>query len=112
MHTAVAVSYAVSKGALDVLTKNMACELGIHQIRVNSVNPYFVDETQTLDTLVSTLPIPMMEKVTQNVCQRCPMGRSAIEVRDVLNAVIFLLSDSSRFINGQLLMVDGGFTIG
>jgi len=39
------------------------------------------------------------------------MGRSAIEVRDLLNSILFLLSDSSRYINGQNLMVDGGFTI-
>lgn len=105
------MAYAVCKGAVDVLTRNMACELGLHQIRVNAVNPYFVDETQSLETLVSALPLAMMEKITQNVCQRCPMGRSAIEVKDVLNAVLFLLSDSSRYINGQSLVIDGGFCI-
>jgi len=111
VHTPIAVSYAICKGALDVLTKNMACELGAHKIRVNSVNPFFVDETHSLEKLVTALPIDMMEKITENVCQRCPMGRSAIEVRDVLNSILFLLSDASRYINGQNLMVDGGFTI-
>jgi len=109
-HAPIAVAYAMSKGALDVLTRNMTCELGIHKIRVNSVNPFFVDETDSFEKLVAALPVEMMDKITENVSQRCPLNRSAVEMEDVVNSVLFLLGDSANMVNGQTIHIDGGFS--
>lgn len=94
-------SYCASKGALDMLTKVMALELGPHQIRVNSVNP----------TVVMT---DMGKKGWEDpekgrpMLNRIPQGKFA-EVEDVVRPIMFLLSDRSDMINGVQLPIDGGF---
>ncbi|XP_061665308.1 L-xylulose reductase isoform X2 [Syngnathoides biaculeatus] len=93
--------YCATKAALDMLTKVMALELGPHQIRVNSVNPTVVmtemgrrgwSNPETVKTMTS----------------RIPLGRFA-EVDEVVNTILFLLSDKSTMTNGVSLPVDGGF---
>ncbi|XP_058140914.1 L-xylulose reductase [Dasypus novemcinctus] len=93
--------YCSTKGALDMLTKVMALELGPHKIRVNAVNP----------TVVST---PMGKanwsdpQKVKAVLDRIPLGRFA-EVENVVDSVLFLLSDRSGMTTGATLPVDGGF---
>ncbi|KAL2078440.1 hypothetical protein ACEWY4_026125 [Coilia grayii] len=93
--------YCATKGALDMLTKVMALELGPYQIRVNSVNP--------------TVVMTEMGKIgwsdpnkASAMTSRIPLGKFA-EVEDVVNSILFLLSDKSAMTNGVLLPVDGGF---
>lgn len=93
--------YCATKGALDMLTKVMALELGPYQIRVNNVNP--------------TVVMTDMGRVgwsdpakARDMTSRIPLGRFA-EVEDVVNSVLFLLSDKSSMTNGVTLPVDGGF---
>ncbi|XP_039990802.1 L-xylulose reductase isoform X2 [Xiphias gladius] len=93
--------YCATKGALDMLTKVMALELGPHQIRVNSVNPTVVM------TEMGRLGWSNPEKAKIMV-SRIPLGRFA-EVEDVVNSILFLLSDKSNMTNGVTLPVDGGF---
>ena len=94
-------SYCASKGALDMLTKVMALELGPHQIRVNAVNP----------TVTMT---PMGEMAWSDPGKRAPMlakiplGRFA-QPAEVAEAVAFLLSAHAAMITGTCLPVDGGF---
>lgn len=101
------VAYCVSKGAVDAMTRVMALELGHHNIRVNTVNP-----TVVMSELGQrALPDPTKEK---GIIDEAPLGRfgvveNVVEVEDVVNAVIFLLSDASTMINGAHLPVDGGF---
>eukprot|EP00049_Salpingoeca_infusionum_P001241 m.46540 g.46540 ORF g.46540 m.46540 type:complete len:254 (-) comp10931_c0_seq2:56-817(-) len=96
-HTA----YCASKGALDQLTRVMAAELGPQGIRVNSVNP----------TVVMT---EMGRKAWSDpdksaaMLERIPLKRFA-EEEDVVNAILFLLSDKASMIHGAFLPVDGGF---
>lgn len=93
--------YCASKSALDSITRVMALEFGPRQIRVNAVNP----------TVVMT---PMGREVWSDpvvaapVLSRIPMGRFADE-EDVVNAVLYLLSDKAGMINGVTLPIDGGF---
>ncbi|XP_023197143.1 L-xylulose reductase isoform X1 [Xiphophorus maculatus] len=89
-----------TKGALDMLTKVMALELGPHQIRVNSVNPTVVM------TKMGRLGWSDPEKA-QTMKSRIPLGRFA-EEEDVVNCILFLLSEKSSMINGVALPVDGG----
>ncbi|XP_059587874.1 L-xylulose reductase [Alligator mississippiensis] len=93
--------YCCTKSALDMLTKMMALELGPHKIRVNAVNPTVVmtdmgrvnwSEPQKAGAMLS----------------RIPLGRFA-EVDEVVNSILFLLSDQSAMTTGALLPVDGGF---
>ncbi|XP_053270231.1 L-xylulose reductase isoform X2 [Pleuronectes platessa] len=93
--------YCATKGALDMLTKGMALELGPHQIRVNSVNPTVVM------TQMGRLLWSQPEKA-KTMMARVPLGRFA-EVEDIVNSILFLLSDKSNMTNGVTLPVDGGF---
>nr|XP_054112618.1 L-xylulose reductase isoform X2 [Callithrix jacchus] len=93
--------YCSTKGALDMLTKVMALELGPHKIRVNAVNP----------TVVMT---PMGQAnwmdphKAKTVLDRIPLGKFA-EVAHVVDAILFLLSDRSGMTTGSTVPVDGGF---
>ncbi|XP_077407158.1 L-xylulose reductase isoform X2 [Vanacampus margaritifer] len=93
--------YCATKGALDMLTKVMALELGPHQIRVNSVNPTVVM------TEMGRRGWSNPEKA-KTMTSRIPLGRFA-EVDEVVNSILFLLSDKSTMTNGVALPVDGGF---
>ncbi|XP_008574527.1 PREDICTED: L-xylulose reductase [Galeopterus variegatus] len=93
--------YSSTKGALDMLTKSMALELGPHKIRVNAVNP----------TVVMT---PMGQAnwsdphKAKTILNRIPLGKFA-EVENVVDAILFLLSDRSGMTTGSTMPVDGGF---
>ncbi|XP_061031163.1 L-xylulose reductase isoform X1 [Eubalaena glacialis] len=90
-----------TKGALDMLTKVMALELGPHQIRVNALNP----------TVVMT---PMGQanwsdpQKAKTMLDRIPLGRFA-KVENVVDTILFLLSDRSSMTTGSTVPVDGGF---
>ena len=97
-------AYAASKAGLVMITKVLALEWAAHGVRVNAVAPTFVDT----DLGRQTLDRPGMRR---QVVERIPMGRLA-DVADVVRATQFLLdSDSSSFITGQVLAVDGGLTL-
>ena len=93
--------YCASKAALDSMTRNMALELGSKGIRVNSVNPTV---TKTEMSLVG-----WSDKEKKDwMIKRIPQGKFA-EIDDVVNAIVYLLSDSSEMVNGVALPVDGRF---
>ncbi|XP_008826501.1 L-xylulose reductase isoform X1 [Nannospalax galili] len=93
--------YCSTKSALDMLTKMMALELGPHKIRVNAVNPTVVmtpmGRTNWSD--------PHKAKV---MLDRIPLGKFA-EVENVVDTILFLLSDRSGMTTGSTVPVDGGF---
>ncbi|XP_064613896.1 L-xylulose reductase-like [Liolophura sinensis] len=93
-------AYCASKGAIDMLTKVMALELGPHKIRVNAVNPTIV--MTPLGKMSWSDPAKSGPQLA-----RTPMGKFA-EVEDVVNAILFLLSDKAGMIHGSTLPVDGG----
>ncbi|XP_039754343.1 uncharacterized short-chain type dehydrogenase/reductase y4vI-like [Pararge aegeria] len=95
------VVYAASKGAVDSMTQVMALELGAHAIRVNAVNPTVV--MTELGRRVWSEP-----SKSQYMLSKIPLGRFA-EVQEIVNAIVFLLSDKASMINAVHLPVDGGF---
>ncbi|KAK8469259.1 hypothetical protein PHAVU_005G031600 [Phaseolus vulgaris] len=104
-------AYTGSKYAVLGLTKNVAAELGKHGIRVNCVSPYGVA------TALSMAHLPEDERTEDALAGfRDFTGRVAnlegveLTTQDVANAVLFLASDDARYISGDNLMVDGGFT--
>ena len=94
--------YSISKAALDMLTRNMAVELGPHQIRVNSVNPGFVLTHMTSKTSHNK------SEVQKWYTDTVPL-RGLQNTEDVVKATMFLLSEESAMITGTILPVDGGF---
>ncbi len=96
--------YTATKGAVKMLTKGMAVDLGRHGIQVNGLGPgYF--KTELTQALVQD------EAFTHWLAKRTPAGRWG-EVHELAGAIIFLASDAASFVNGHILYVDGGITAG
>ncbi len=94
--------YAATKGAVKMLTKGMAIDLGRHGIQVNGLGPgYF--KTELTQSLVADAAF------TAWLAARTPAGRWG-EVEELGGAVVFLASEASSFVNGHILYVDGGIT--
>ena len=91
----------VPKAGLDMVTKQFALELGPHQIRVNSVNPTWI-----LTKAVKEYLIEHPEKEEQ-LKSTIPLGR-IVEVKDVVEPIMYLLSDHSSMVSGTAHVVDGG----
>jgi gluconate 5-dehydrogenase len=95
MHT---VGYNTSKGALVNLTRTLAAEWGKYNINVNAICPGFFPSKMTAVTL---------DRIGRKVLELTPLGRLGGE-EDLKGSVVFLASEASRHITGQLLAVDGG----
>lgn len=93
-------AYCASKGAINALTKTLACEFAKYSIRVNALAPTMVETDLTKDALAD----PIFAK---NMLASIPMGRWAFP-EDIVGAAIFFASDASSFITGQILYIDGG----
>jgi len=93
-------SYCVSKAGIDMLVRNSADELGVANIRVNSVCPGLVD-TEIATGLMTT------EVVHDDYLECMPISRTGV-VEDISNAVRFLCGPESSWITGVNLSVDGG----
>ena len=96
-------NYAATKGGVVAMTKGWAKEFARKgaKIRVNSVSPGYC-RTPMLET------VP--EKVLEPIIAKTPLSRLALPI-DIANAVLFLCSDESTFITGQVLRVDGGLVL-
>lgn len=95
-------AYTSTKGALKMLTQGMCAELGPLGIQVNAIGPgYFA--TELTSALVAD------EEFSTWVARRTPAGRWG-QVDELGGAIVFLASDASSYVNGQVLYVDGGMT--
>ena len=92
-------AYGMSKAALEMLAKNLVIELSQYHINVNTIAP---GATLTERTLNDPTYNTTWSKLT-------PMGKPA-SVAEIANAALFLVSEESRHITGQNLIVDGGWT--
>jgi 3-oxoacyl-[acyl-carrier protein] reductase len=95
-------NYAASKAALIGLTRSAAVDLGPSNINVNAVAPGFV-KTE----LLSKLPREVLERAEHESV----LGRVA-DPEDVSRVIVFLCSEAARHITGQVVVVDGGLTLG
>ncbi len=98
------LAYCSSKGAVDAGVRSLAIELSKRNIRVNSISPGHIMGTRMTEGKESSLSTEATEEITRNH----PLGLGT--VNDVANAVVFLLSDASRWITGINLIVDGGYS--
>lgn len=97
-------AYSASKGALISAARVMAVELAKRQIRVNCISPGTI-LTPLMQNYLSTLG----EEQYKARVDGFPLGLG--ETTDISNAVVYLLSDASRWVTGQNLIIDGGFTM-
>jgi 3-oxoacyl-[acyl-carrier protein] reductase len=92
------VNYAAAKAGIIGFTKSLAKEVAPYNIRVNAVAPGFIDTDMT-----SQLGDTFREKAVRQI----PLGRFGA-AEEVAQSVLFLLSDASGYITGQVLQIDGG----
>ena len=91
-------NYAASKAGIIGFSKSIALELGSRNIRSNVIAPGFIETEMTAQ---------LSEEVVQGWREGIPLKRGG-QPEDVANACVFLASDLSSYITGQVLHVDGG----
>lgn len=96
------IAYCASKGAVNMYTRQLACEWGKYQITCNAIAPTFVR------TPINSFQLddPLFYETLTN---RIPLGRIGKE-EDIASAALYLCSDAAAFVNGQILCIDGGLT--
>ncbi|MCY0879951.1 MAG: SDR family NAD(P)-dependent oxidoreductase [Firmicutes bacterium] len=93
-------AYNTTKAGIMLLTKTMALELAPYNIRVNAINPGFIDTG-----LARRAGLP--ESILQSYLEKIPLGRLG-QPREVAQVALFLASDESSFVTGTGIVVDGG----
>jgi NAD(P)-dependent dehydrogenase (short-subunit alcohol dehydrogenase family) len=96
------VAYGVSKAALNQLTRHLATRYGRDGIRANAIAPGFI--------LTKTAAAQVPVDITDRLAAANPTGRLG-QPDDIAHVVVFLCSDASAYVNGQVLHVDGGHQI-
>ncbi|HKS28967.1 MAG TPA: SDR family oxidoreductase [Pyrinomonadaceae bacterium] len=91
---------SAAKAGVDALTRNLAVEWGRYGIRVNAIAPGPIEDTEGMKRLV---PPDVKERLRKHI----PLRRFGL-IRDIEQAAVFLCSDAASFINGAVLVVDGG----
>jgi gluconate 5-dehydrogenase len=93
-------NYAAAKGGLKMLTRAMAVEWAKHNIQTNGLAPGYI-------RTALTGPLTVDPEFNRHLCQRTPTGRWG-EPHELIGAAVFLASAASDYMNGQILVVDGG----
>jgi SDR family mycofactocin-dependent oxidoreductase len=109
-------SYAASKHGVTGLMTSLARELGRYNIRVNSVNPTCVDTHMINNDFVYGLFRPDLDKPTREDVIDTFAGTHLLPVpwmepRDVSNAILYLVTESGRYITASTLVIDAGFIV-
>ncbi len=91
---------SAAKAGVDALTRNLAVEWGRYGIRVNAIAPGPIEDTEGMTRLV---PETIRERLRKTV----PLGRFG-RIADIEKAAVFICSDAASYVNGCVLVVDGG----
>jgi peroxisomal 2,4-dienoyl-CoA reductase len=95
---------SAAKAGVDALTRNLAVEWGHYGIRVNAIAPGPIADTEGMKRLVP-------EQIKEKLVKKIPLGRFGL-IRDIENTAVFLCSDAASYINGAVIVVDGGLWLG
>jgi 3-oxoacyl-[acyl-carrier protein] reductase len=96
-------TYSASKGGVFAFTRSMALALGMFNITVNALAPALVE----VEVIKNAIGPEMWEALKEDCASRYPLGRVG-QPLDVANCALFLASDESSFITGQLIEISGG----
>jgi 3-oxoacyl-[acyl-carrier protein] reductase len=94
-------NYSASKAGMIGLAKSIAQELGPKGVRANAVAPGFIETAMT-----AQLP----EEIRQDWMKKIPLRRGG-QVEDIANVCLFLASDMSSYVSGQVIQIDGGMNM-
>jgi len=98
------IPYCASKGAINLLTIDLAVKLAQYNIRVNAIAPgYFRTD------ITSYFDLPEMKWAYDRLLQGIPLKRIA-DIDDIKGVAVFLASEASAYMTGHILRLDGGFT--
>lgn len=98
--------YAAAKGGLKMLTRNICSEFGEHNIQCNGIGPGYIATPQTAP-LREKQPDGSMHPFDAFIRAKTPAARWGTPI-DLMGTAVFLASDASNFVNGQVIYVDGG----
>jgi (+)-trans-carveol dehydrogenase len=109
-------AYSAAKAGINGLMRSLAMELGPQGIRINTVNPGFVNTSMiqnqaTYDLFCADIEHPTKEQFGERCQGENVLPTPWVEPTDIANAVLFLVSDEARFITGVQLVVDAGLTL-
>ncbi|PPR79568.1 MAG: putative 2,4-dienoyl-CoA reductase [Alphaproteobacteria bacterium MarineAlpha2_Bin1] len=99
------VHVCAAKSGVDMVTKVLAMEWGVEGIRVNSISPGPISETEGMKRLAPT------EEILNATSESVPLKRIGTKV-DIANTAMFLSSDYASYISGTVIPVDGGWSLG
>ncbi|WMV44314.1 hypothetical protein MTR67_037699 [Solanum verrucosum] len=99
--------YSAAKGAMNQLTRSLACEWAMDNIRVNAVAPWVI-KTSLIEAASQN---PEVKKRINKLVSRTPIGGRPGEPKEVSAMVAFLCFPCASYITGQIMCVDGGITI-
>ena len=94
-------NYAASKAGMIALAKSVAQEMGPKGIRANAIAPGFIDTAMTQ---------ALSDEVRKAWCEKIPLRRGG-KVEDIANTAVYLASDVSSYVSGQVIQVDGGMNM-
>ena len=97
------VPYCVSKAGVAQLTRGMAADWAVHQIRVNAIAPGYIETEQTAKSRA-------YPEIVERTLANTPMGRYG-RPEEIKGTIVYLASEASSFMTGSIVVVDGGITI-
>ena len=95
------VNYCASKAGLIGMTKSLAREIGVMGINVNAIAPGFIDTDMTR---------VLTEEQKKNILSQIPLNKFG-NIEDIANTALFLASENSNYITGQVIHIDGGMAM-
>ena len=95
------VNYCASKAGLIGMTKSLAREIGVRGINVNAIAPGFIDTDMTR---------VLTEEQKKNILSQIPLNKFG-NIEDIANTALFLASENSNYITGQVIHIDGGMAM-